>query len=122
MGSERVAPTPATVLLHGESGTGKELIARALHLDFANSRLELFDPATVDTTGWQVLPLDLTISDGDSMLQERRISLESEVQLQARISLSGSPAAAAGDWQSAPVSVPLSATDTVELVIDKQVQ
>jgi DNA-binding NtrC family response regulator len=28
---ERVAPTPATVLLHGESGTGKELAASLLH-------------------------------------------------------------------------------------------
>ncbi|MEZ5403850.1 MAG: sigma-54 dependent transcriptional regulator [Bryobacteraceae bacterium] len=27
----RVAPTPATVLIHGESGTGKELIARCIH-------------------------------------------------------------------------------------------
>ncbi|EGW39625.1 response regulator [Desulfosporosinus sp. OT] len=28
---ERVAPTPATVLIHGESGTGKELVAHAIH-------------------------------------------------------------------------------------------
>ncbi|KUO70810.1 MAG: transcriptional regulator [Desulfosporosinus sp. BRH_c37] len=28
---ERVAPTPATVLIQGESGTGKELVAHAIH-------------------------------------------------------------------------------------------
>jgi two-component system response regulator AtoC len=28
---ERVAPTPATVLIMGESGTGKEIVARTLH-------------------------------------------------------------------------------------------
>jgi len=28
---ERIAPTPANILIEGESGTGKELVARALH-------------------------------------------------------------------------------------------
>jgi len=69
-----------------------------------------------------VLPLDLTITDQDSMLAERRISLESEIQLQARISLTGSPAARSGDWQSKPVTVPLDASGTVDLVIDQKVE
>jgi two-component system NtrC family response regulator len=30
---EKVAPTPASVLIAGESGTGKELVARAIHLN-----------------------------------------------------------------------------------------
>ena len=28
---EKIAPTPATVLIHGETGTGKELVVEALH-------------------------------------------------------------------------------------------
>jgi len=69
-----------------------------------------------------ILPIDMTISDSDSMMAERKISLEKEVQLQARISLSGSPTVASGDWQSAPLVVPLSQTETVELVLDQQIE
>jgi cytochrome c-type biogenesis protein CcmH len=68
------------------------------------------------------LPLEITLTDADSMIAERKISLESEIQLQARISLSGSPGAAAGDWQSAPVKVALDSGQPVELVIDQQVE
>jgi cytochrome c-type biogenesis protein CcmH len=71
-------------------------------------------------------PLELTITDQDSMLAERRISLESEVQLQARVSLSGSPAAKPGDWQSVPqtvsLSVPPNSGAAVELNLDQQVE
>lgn len=69
-----------------------------------------------------VLPLDLTITDGDSMLKERLISSEKEVQVQARISRTGSPAAQAGDWQSAPQTVSLTAGQPIELTLDRQVQ
>jgi len=69
-----------------------------------------------------ILPVDMMISDSDSMMAERKISLEREVQLQARLSLSGSPAAASGDWQSTPLVVPLSQSETVELVLDQQVE
>jgi cytochrome c-type biogenesis protein CcmH len=67
------------------------------------------------------LPLELTITDQDSMLAERKISLESEVQLQARVSLSGSPGAKPGDWERSR-NVPLSSAGTVELILDQQVE
>ena len=68
-----------------------------------------------------VMPLELTISDQDSMMAERLISSESELRLQARLSLSGAPNAQSGDWQSAPVTVPLKITETVQVVIDQRV-
>jgi cytochrome c-type biogenesis protein CcmH len=68
------------------------------------------------------LPLELTISDGDSMMKERLISSEAEVQLQARISLTGSPAASSGDWQSATMTVASDSTETVELIINQRVE
>jgi len=68
------------------------------------------------------LPLEISISDRDSMLQERQISAETEVQLQARISLTGSPAASTGDWQSSPVMVTLDSAETVELEIAQRVE
>lgn len=69
-----------------------------------------------------VLPLEITISDQNSMMQERQISSETEVQLQARISLTGSPTAGPGDWQSLPVVVSLDSTESVELVINQKVE
>jgi len=67
------------------------------------------------------LPLELTISDQDSMMAERKISSVSELRLQARLSLSGAPNARSGDWQSAPMTVPLKTTQTVQLVMDQRV-
>lgn len=68
------------------------------------------------------LPLEIVISDQDSMIKERQISSGTEVQFQARISLTGSPTAGPGDWQSEPVIVNLDNAETVELVIDQRVE
>ncbi|MGD2129455.1 MAG: tetratricopeptide repeat protein [Lysobacterales bacterium] len=68
------------------------------------------------------LPVSVTITDQDSMMQQRKISAESEIHVQARLSLSGSPAARPGDWQSTPTVISLSSTDPVELTLDQQVE
>ncbi|MBT8059596.1 MAG: hypothetical protein KJO33_08380 [Gammaproteobacteria bacterium] len=68
------------------------------------------------------LPLELTLTDQDSMMKERRISFESEIQIQARLSLSGSVMAGPGDWQSAPVTVRLDADGPVGLTLDQRVE
>ena len=78
-------------------------------------------PLGVRRINHPILPLEVTISDQDSMMAERKISSVSEVRLQARLSLSGAPTAQIGDWQSTPVAVPLNTTQTVQLVMDQQV-
>ena len=67
-------------------------------------------------------PLEITITDSDSMLKERQISSESGLQLQARLSLTGSPGAKPGDWESEPIVVALDAGEPVELSLNRQVQ
>jgi len=67
------------------------------------------------------LPLELTITDQDSMMADRKISSEPELKLQARLSLSGAPSAQSGDWQSAPIFVAQKTTQTVQLIMDHRV-
>lgn len=66
-------------------------------------------------------PLELQLSDADSMLPQRPVSGFEELQLQARISLNGEPMATTGDWQSGSILLPSQQTDPVELLIDQQV-
>jgi len=79
-------------------------------------------PMGVRRVSGPALPLEMVINDKDSMLEELQISSLPEVQLQARLSLSGAPQARAGDWQSSPLTVSLDSTEPVELVIDEQVE
>jgi cytochrome c-type biogenesis protein CcmH len=66
-------------------------------------------------------PVRIAVNDGDSMMQERLISSQPELQLSARVSRSGTPAAQSGDWQSASIVVPLNTSDPVELVLDQRI-
>lgn len=62
-------------------------------------------------------PVTLTVTDADSMLAERPIFGTDPLQIQARISLSGSPVPAEGDLESAPIPVSHSQQGPVELTI-----
>lgn len=68
------------------------------------------------------LPLEITITDQDSMLKEVQISSLPELQLQARLSLSGSPGARSGDWQSTTIVVPLRSKEPVILRLNQKVE
>lgn len=66
------------------------------------------------------LPVTVRLSDADSMIPGRTLSAFSEVELIARVSVSGQPMAQSGDW-FASVTMQPSAGNTVTLLIDQQV-
>jgi cytochrome c-type biogenesis protein CcmH len=106
----------------GESAKSKIPTGGVLYIMIRSSGPAVGPPLGVRRVIDPVLPLEITISDQDSMLEERQISSEGEVRLQARISLTGSPAAGSGDWQSEPLSISRDSAETVELVIDQRVE
>lgn len=67
-------------------------------------------------------PLEVTITDQDSMMAERMISSEAEIQLQARVSLTGSPTTQSGDWRSEAKTAALDTASLVVLQIDELVE
>lgn len=66
------------------------------------------------------LPTVVSLGDAQSMVEGRTLSMFSEIELLARVSLSGSPAAASGDWFGSILVRPAE-NDSVFLTIDQQV-
>lgn len=66
------------------------------------------------------LPAVVSLSDAQSMVQGRNLSAFPEIELLARVSLSGGPAAQSGDWFGSMIVRP-SEKDSVFLTIDQQV-
>ena len=67
-------------------------------------------------------PVQLALSDEDSMLPQRPISSAPEVSLQARLSRKGQATASPGDWQSASVRLFIESAGPVRLVLDQPVE
>jgi cytochrome c-type biogenesis protein CcmH len=66
------------------------------------------------------LPATVTLSDGDSMIPGRTLSAFAEVEVIARVSVSGQPVAQPGDWYASAIVKP-SENNAVTLQIDQQV-
>jgi cytochrome c-type biogenesis protein CcmH len=78
-------------------------------------------PLGVRRISGPIFPLELTLRDADSMMPERLISDQQQVQLQARLSLSGQAQASSGDWQSAAVDIAVDSGEAVVLKLDQQI-
>lgn len=66
------------------------------------------------------LPTLVSLSDAQSMVEGRNLSMFAEIELLARVSLSGTPGAASGDWFGSLLVRPADG-DSVVLTINKQV-
>lgn len=66
------------------------------------------------------LPAVISLADTQSMVEGRNLSGFAEIELLARVSLSGGPAATSGDWFGSKIIRPADG-DTVVLTIDQQV-
>jgi len=77
-------------------------------------------PLAVKRINQPGFPLQLTLSDADSMMPQRPVSGFSSLQLQARLSIRGDATAATGDWQSGVFDWSADQTEAVELTIDER--
>ena len=74
-------------------------------------------PIAAQRHGLDTLPLKLTLSDADSPMPTQKLSQMQEVEVLARVSMSGSADRGEGDLESVPVRVRLPAQAPVKLQI-----
>jgi len=67
------------------------------------------------------LPAVISLSDSDSMIPDRLLSGFSELEIVARVSISGQPVAQPGDWYGEKTVRP-SETGEISIVIDREVK
>ena len=77
-------------------------------------------PVAVSRLRLSELPKLVSLSDAESMVAGRELSSFAEIELLARVSLSGGPAAASGDWFGSMIVRPAE-TPSVTLTINKKV-
>jgi cytochrome c-type biogenesis protein CcmH len=67
-------------------------------------------------------PLQLTLTDADSMLPQRPVSGVADLQVQARLSLSGEPLPGPGDWQSPAMNFSDDRSAALTLTIEERLE
>jgi cytochrome c-type biogenesis protein CcmH len=77
-------------------------------------------PIAVTRRRLSELPATISLSDAQSMVEGRNLSAFAEIELLARVSLSGGPAAQSGDWFGSMLVRPAEG-NAVNLTIDQQV-
>lgn len=77
-------------------------------------------PIAVSRRMLSELPATVSLSDAESMVEGRDLSAFGEIELLARVSLSGGPAARPGDWFGSMIVRPAE-NAIVTLIIDQQV-
>ena len=122
-GDGNAAATGTRVVLTASEGA-RSVLAQGgvLYVIIRDAAVPMGPPLGVRRVANATFPLELTLTDSDSMMQERPISSAASIQLQARVSQTGSPAAQPGDWQSAAESADPSTAALVVLSVDQQVE
>ncbi|MCY4045829.1 MAG: c-type cytochrome biogenesis protein CcmI [Cellvibrionales bacterium] len=79
-------------------------------------------PLAVQKLKVRDLPITVTLNDETAMMPSMKLSQFPEVIIGARVSLSGQPQAAKGDWQSVLVAIDQAIANTTNLLIDTEVK
>ena len=97
-----------------------ELPADAMVFVIARDPAQPSPPIAVTPHRLADLPLVVSLSDRNAMVPGRVLSGFAELEILARVSLSGQPMAQSGDWFGSLVIAP-SDTNSVDLIIDQKV-
>jgi cytochrome c-type biogenesis protein CcmH len=79
-------------------------------------------PLAVKRINQPSFPMEISLTDADSMLPQRPVSGFTTLQLQARLSITGEALASSGDWQSQAAILSKEQQEDLNLLINQQVE
>jgi cytochrome c-type biogenesis protein CcmH len=115
-------PDPASVVVNVSLGAGAAVVpAHAAVFIIARDPLQPSPPVAVARRTVSELPTAVSLSDADAMVPGRLLSGFEQLEIVARVSLSGAPTAQPGDWYG-ELTVSRPTSGPVDIVIEKQLQ